>query len=55
MMKSKAGFWTIIGVAIAIAIAVVSGNIPAGLFIGTGTGMLLMIITNLETDKRIQN
>ncbi|MBL7744670.1 MAG: hypothetical protein JNN00_14460 [Chitinophagaceae bacterium] len=54
-MKNKAGFWTIIGMATGTAIAIVSKNIPAGLFIGAGTGMLLLIITNLETDKKIQN
>lgn len=55
MKKAKTGFWTIAGIAAGSATGVASGNFPAGLFIGTGTGMLLMIVINLETDKKIKS
>jgi hypothetical protein len=54
-MKSKTGFWVIVGIATAIIIYISSGNIPAGLFIGGGAAMLLMIITNLEVDRKKRN
>ncbi|MDP4264897.1 MAG: hypothetical protein Q8941_20380 [Bacteroidota bacterium] len=54
-MKNKASFWTVIGISISAAISATSKNIPAGLFIGAGTSMLLMILTNLEADKKIRN
>jgi hypothetical protein len=54
-MKKKAGFWTVTGIAIGTAISIASKNIPAGLFIGAGTAMLLMIVTNLEVDRKIRN
>lgn len=52
---NKAGFWTAIGIAIGTAIGIASKNFPAGLFIGAGAAMLLMIVTNLEVDKKIRN
>ncbi|MBL7737922.1 MAG: hypothetical protein JNK14_01800 [Chitinophagaceae bacterium] len=51
-MKRKTGFWVIIGTAIGTTTTIASHNILAGLFIGAGAGMLLMIVTNLETDKK---
>jgi hypothetical protein len=54
-MKKKAGFWTVAGIAIGTGISIASKNIPAGLFIGAGTAMLLMIVTNLEVDRKIRN
>lgn len=54
-MKRKAGFWTVMGLAIGTATSIASKNIPAGLFIGAGTAMLLMIVANLEVDKKIRN
>lgn len=54
-MKNKAGFWTVTGIAIGSIIGIVSKNFAAGLFIGAGTAMLLMIVTNLEVDKKIRN
>jgi hypothetical protein len=55
IVKNKLRFWTVIGTGIGVAVGFTSKNIPAGVFIGTGTGMLLMIITNLETDNKIRN
>jgi hypothetical protein len=54
-MRNKAGFWTMIGIAIGTVTGVASKNIQAGIFIGIGTGMLLVILTNLETDRKIRN
>ena len=54
-MKNKAGFWTAVGIGIAASVSISSRNIPAGLFIGIGTSMLLMIITNLEVDQKKGN
>jgi hypothetical protein len=54
-MKNKAGFWIIIGIAIATATWIVSKNFQAGICLGIGTAMLLMIVTNLEVDKKIRN
>ena len=54
-MKNRAGFWIGVGVTVGTAIGISAKNFPAGLFIGAGTAMLLMIITNLEVDKKIRN
>lgn len=54
-MINKAGFWTVIGVAIGTVTGVASKNMEAGICIGIGTGMLLMIVTNLEVDRKIRN
>lgn len=54
-MKNKTGFWTVVGVGIATSVSVASENIPAGLFIGGGSSMLLLIITNLEVDRKKRN
>jgi hypothetical protein len=54
-MKNKAGFWTVAGIAIAASVSAASQNIPAGLFIGSGSSLLLMIITNLEVDPKKRN
>ena len=54
-MNNKAGFWTIVGIAIGMATWIASKNIQAGIFIGAGAAMLLMIVTNLEVDKKIRN
>ena len=54
-MKNKAGIWAIIGIAIGTATGIASKNLQAAICIGIGTTMLLMIITNLEVDKKIRN
>jgi len=54
-MKNKAGFWILVGIGLAISISIASQNIPAGLFIGGGSSMLLLIITNLEVDRKKRN
>jgi hypothetical protein len=54
-MKNKLSFWSVIGIAIGTATGIASKNFPAGLFIGAGTAMLLMIVTNLEVDRKIRN
>lgn len=54
-MKSKTSFWIMIGIAIGTATEVASKNIEAGIFIGAGAAMLLMILTNLEVDRKIRN
>jgi zinc transporter ZupT len=54
-MKNKTGFWTAIGIGIATSVSITSQNIPAGLFIGGGSSMLLLIITNLEVDRKKRN
>jgi hypothetical protein len=54
-MSNKQIFWMAIGIAIGIATGVASKNIHAAIFIGSGAGMLLIILTNLETDKKIRN
>ena len=54
-MKNKAGFWITVGVTVGVAIGITTKNFPAALFIGAGTAMLLMIVTNLEADKKIKN
>ncbi len=54
-MKSKTSFRAVLGISISVTISLASKNIPAGIFIGAGTSMLLMIITNLEVDRKIRN
>ena len=54
-MKKKTGFWMMMGIGIAAVVSISSGNLQAGLFIGSGTAVLLMIITNLETDRKKRN
>ena len=54
-MKNKLSFWAVTGIVIATAVAVTSGNLMAALFIGTGIAMLLMIVTNLEVERKIRN
>jgi hypothetical protein len=54
-MKNRISFWTTIGIAIGAATGIASKNIHAGFCIGIGAGMLLMIVTNLEVDKKIRN
>jgi hypothetical protein len=54
-MMNKSSFWIVIGIAIGIATGVASKNIQAGIFIGVGAGMLLLIVTNLEVEKKIRN
>jgi hypothetical protein len=54
-MKNKAGFWTFVGIGIAASVSVATQNIHAGLFIGGGSSMLLLIITNLEVDRKKRN
>jgi hypothetical protein len=54
-MKRKISFWATIGLIIGTATSAASKNIPAGLFIGAGAAMLLMIVTNLEVDRKIRN
>ena len=44
-----------VGIVLAAVITVSSKNIQAGAFIGTGTAMLLAIVTNLEVDRKIRN
>jgi hypothetical protein len=54
-MKNKISFWIAIGISIGTATGIVSKNAPAGVCIGIGAGMLLMILTNLEADRKIRN
>ena len=54
-MKNRFPFWILIGVVLSTAIGIASGNFRAGLFMGTGIAMLLMIITNLEVERKIRN
>jgi hypothetical protein len=54
-MKNRFSLWTAIDIAIGIATEISSNNLPAALFIGTGTAMLLLIVTNLEVDRKIRN
>lgn len=54
-MKRKKSFWIITGIGIGVAAGAASKNFQAGICIGIGTTILLMIITNLEVDKKIRN
>ncbi len=54
-MKNKISLWTITGAVIAATTGIASKNIPAALFIGAGGAMVLMIVTNLEVDRKIRN
>ena len=54
-VRSKLFFWTMIGAAIATVAGIISKNIAASLFVGAGSSMVLMIVTNLEVDKKVRN
>lgn len=47
--------WGLVGLSVAVLVALLSGNFPAALFIGLGTGLLLAVVTNLEVDRTIRN
>ena len=47
--------WGLVGFSVAILVVTLSGNFPAALLIGLGTGLLLAVVTNLEVNQKIRN
>jgi hypothetical protein len=51
-MKRKPVFWIVVAIAISVSVGLGFDNIPAGITIGPGIGLLMAIVTNLETDNK---
>jgi hypothetical protein len=54
-MNGRIIFWLIVAMAIGAVARTGSDNIVACIFVGIGSSSLLMIIANLEVDKKARN
>ena len=51
MMKSNFSFWLVIGMGVGTALGVALDNIPMGISVGAGSGMLVLLLTFFEKDQ----